>query len=683
MSFKRITSLLFVIFIFQLNYAQQVVQDTITRTALIKYDKNGNEIWFKAETPELNQIAGAPKAFYTYLWEFGDGDYSQQEQPKHTYKKGNYTARVEVTNNYDDGKPPKTRPDDLSFNGDSQPLNNENHNLFVAYGGARLLTNRDPIPSQKMDLIFSYGNDKDYVTNGKLYLFYNEKSFKNKNFVLKDTRTYFGETEVVNPTDFANNAVKDSQQIFIASSEKEAALIALDTTLKGGLLLSLEDAKSTYSDYKVWEFNNMRPGEERNIFNTFETTPEMIKDTSAIVTIRGIYVPDTNLEEHKIVAKEMEIVTSHDPNKMAVYNHRINYRLVRFQRMKYKIKFQNNGEGPARTIKLVTETPQMLDNSSLEVLDMYPKCPICPKQEVQYSCLDTIIKQDKLIFTFKNIYLPGTAQKNVHDKDSTKGFVKYNLKFAKDFHKVTQRSKTEIIFDKNPPIITNTATAKFKTGFSIGAKAGYNYYINNANEDFDLVDFGDFSLDKTAYFVAATISPYKAYKKYLQAEISIAMTKGTNSIEQELGFSDIQLENGSVVLDAYTYNRHQLDLSRININLVPISYRYNFNAIFGAGVGVQTTFSLTSTLTDISKVVYYENIVSGGISRQGAEITNLAVPTTAAENTYNKGFSLYNYGAFIDITAGASRIGPSGGIRYATNFKNIEQYLQFYGIWKF
>jgi hypothetical protein len=91
----------------------------------------------------------------------------------------------------------------------------------------------------------------------------------------------------------------------------------------------------------------------------------------------------------------------------------MNYRLVRFKTLKYKIKFQNNGEGPARTIRLETDIPEMLDKSTLKVVDMYPKCDICPKKEVLYSCLDTMFTDTQAIFTFKNIYLPGSEQKKL------------------------------------------------------------------------------------------------------------------------------------------------------------------------------------------------------------------------------------------------------------------------------
>ena len=109
----------------------------------------------------------------------------------------------------------------------------------------------------------------------------------------------------------------------------------------------------------------MKPNEERNLFYTLKTTPEMIKDTSAIVTIRGVYIPDDNYQNHKIKEMEMEIVTSHDPNKMSSNATFLNYRLVRYKTPKFKIKFQNNGEGPATTIKLETDIPEMLTNRLL------------------------------------------------------------------------------------------------------------------------------------------------------------------------------------------------------------------------------------------------------------------------------------------------------------------------------
>ncbi|WP_456424401.1 PKD domain-containing protein [Lutibacter sp.] len=656
---------IFIIGFSQLSVGQTIVNDTLTRSATITYSVNGNKVSFNPKTPQLNQIAGAPKAFYTYYWEFGDGNYSFKKQPIHTYKnKGKYKTTLSVTNNYDDGKPPATRPKEVVINSESFDISeNENHHLFTAHNGFRLQINRDPVPEEEIQLVLSYGNTKEYTTNGKVYLFYNEKKYKAKNFELVDVRLYHNEKEISNEV-IVTNSKKISKDEFLrttgVSSFIDEKLIVNDT-LKQNLPLTLEEAKAYYQDFKIYEIENIEKNEERNMFFSFKTTPEMLKDTSAVISIRSIYVPELGNDAHKVLTKEMEIVTSHDPNKMAVYDTRLNYRLVRFKRLKYKVRFQNNGEGPAKLIKLNVDIPEMLDKSTLKVLDMYPKCPICPDEEVSYSCLDTIISKDQISFQFKNIYLPGTAQKGVQEKDSTKGFVKYSLKFGKDFHKQKSKSTTEIIFDKNDPIVTNTSTSRFSPGISIGIKSGYNSFP---------------SLKKSkSYFVGATISPYKSYKKYLQAEFMIGTHEFADfkSISEPLG--PIDVIDGVTIDSAIRFDDVNSEFTKLNIDIVPISFRYNLNGIIGLGVGPQISIDLSSkvnTTVNSKYFTYYKDIV-------GEPIDVLSGTSTT---TKTSSFSDIKYGIFGDITIGASRIGPSLGFRYIYNFNEPNTQLHFYAIWK-
>jgi PKD repeat protein len=644
--------------------AQSIQNDTITRTASIVYTVNGNKVSFNPETPELNQIAGAPKAFYTYYWEFGDGNYSFETAPEHVYKDtGNYTAQLSVTNNYDDGKPPTTRPKEISVTTTNYNTSlNPKQQLLAKHNGFRLQTNREPMPEQEMQFIVSYGNNKEYATDGKLYLFFNETKYKDKNFELVDTRLYNNEQEISEEVIVDNNRYISKNELIQTtgiSTFLDEKLFVSDT-LKQNLPLTLEEAKIAYQDVKVFDFNDMQSNEERNMFFTFKTTPEMLKDTSAIISIRSIYVPERGNDAHKVLTKEMEIVTSHDPNKMAVSDTRLNYRLVRFKKLKYKVRFQNDGEGPARLIKLNVDVPEMLDKSTLEVLDMYPKCPICPEEEVRYSCLDTIISKDQISFQFKNIYLPGTAQKGVHDKDSTKGFVKYALKFGKNFHKVKSKSKTAIIFDKNEPIITNTSTSRFKPGISIGVKAGYN-------------SFPDLN-DSKSYFVGATVSPYKSYKKYLQAEFMMSTHEflDFNSISEPVGMLELP---GAIVDSAIKLEDKNFTTTKLNIDIVPISFRYNLNGVIGLGVGPQISLDVSNEVETTSSTDYYTyyNERIGKII-EGASSTTIT--------TESNPFSDIKYGIFGDITIGASRIGPSLGARYIYNFNEPNAQLHFYAIWK-
>lgn len=635
------------------SYAQKpVVNDTVTRVATIKNTTTGNEVIFTPETPTLNQIAGAPKAFYTYYWEFGDGHYSTDKNPKHIYKKeGDYDVKLWATNNYDTGKPPTTRPKKIAINSVSTPYN-ETASMDEDF---ILKRNREPVPNEEFVVILSYKNPKNYTTNGKLYLFYNEQKFKTNNFDLIDTRTYHNEkTNSVTDFVFTNNI--DDDGTYLATSNNafiNMRTVMQDSTEKTNLPLTIEQSKSLYKNWSLLEFDNMQPKEERNIFFSLKTTPEMVKDTSAIISIRGIYVPDSNYDNHKVKDMEMEIVTSHDPNKMSSNGTIMNYRLVRFKTLKYKIKFQNNGEGPAHTIQLKTDIPDMLDKSTLKVTDMYPRCDICPKHEASYSCLDTTFTDTQAIFTFKNIYLPGSEQKNVKDYDSTKGFVKYNIKFAKDFHKKKTKSKTAIIFDKNDPIITNYSTTRFLPGISIGAKVGYNSFSKLHNSE--------------SYFFGATLSPYKSYRWYWQVELmnNFHHYDAKTNIDETF----IQDAQGFRFLQRTTTNT-----SYKNIDWdVPVLVRYNVNNFIGLGTGLQNTISVSEKQNQRILIEQFEGDTTD------FPAFNTFEDTTSKTNS----FTNLRTALLFEATVGFARIGPSLGIRYVMNFKNNFNYWQFYAIWKF
>ncbi|PXY45154.1 DUF7849 domain-containing protein [Flavobacterium hydrophilum] len=633
--------------------AQTKVKDTITRRANISYIQKGNSVTFKPETPPLIPIAGAPKPSYSYLWEMGDGHYSKQAEPKHVYKnKGNYTARLAVTNNYDNGKPPATRPKKVAVN----EIENDPYQDIASIAdqnGFAIIKNCDPIPEQEMVVVVSYQNLENYVANGKLYLFYNEKQFKNNNFELVDFRTHAGEREVKENTVASVDDLDDTKS-YLASADNAVKFKKYkNTTTEEDLEASLKEANTLYHNVSILEFDDANPSETRNVFYTFKTTPEMIKDTSATVTMRGIFVPNRSFKNHKVKNLEMEIVTSHDPNKMGSNGSFMNYRLVRFKRVKFKTRFQNNGEGPARKIRLETDIPDMFDKKTFQIESMYPECPICPKdEEPTVSCLDTIITKKQIIFTFKNIYLPGTEQKNVKEKDSTKGFVRYSMKFGEDFHKVKTKSRTSIIFDKNEPIITNYVTTRFLPGISIGAKAGYNFYPG---------------LDKsTSYFVGATISPFKAYRFYWQAEWVNALNQYNSAVNIATAF-DTNANGTRQLIRTTTTTENK------NVNWeIPVLIRYNINNYIGVGAGIQANINVASEQNQDIKIETFEG-----------DKENILIDTKTTNNNVKNSFTDFKTGLLFDLTAGFARIGPSLGARYVINFEQDFNYFQLYGIWRF
>ena len=133
-------------------FAQQdTTIDTTRRVATIEYKTVGNQVQFSPNAPELNQIAGAPKAFYTNYWEFGDGTYSKENNPTKTYKKaGEYEVRLWATNNYDTGKPPTSRPKKIRVDDVDEDYQEE----ASMDNAIDIQRNREPIPEEKDGIIY-------------------------------------------------------------------------------------------------------------------------------------------------------------------------------------------------------------------------------------------------------------------------------------------------------------------------------------------------------------------------------------------------------------------------------------------------------------------------------------------------------------------------------------------------
>jgi len=635
--------------------------DTTSREAPIVINQNGNSIQLSADTPPLIQISGAPEAFYTYFWEFGDGHFSEEETPNHVYETpGTYEVRLQATNNYDNGKPPPSRPKTINVN--DTPTGQPSAAIGDDFGTFDILKNREPIPEEELVVVMRYANEFDYATNGKLYLYYNERKFKADNFQLLDVRTHYGEQQVEELllTGLFVHTHPAMQWASLMEGVTPLHFLKTDSSRREHLYITIDEAEQEFRDKLVVEFKDMAPGAKRNMFISIKTTPEMIQDTSAIIKMRGVFVPDGRSESHQVKDLEMEIVTSHDPNKMAVNDTRINYRLRKSKKLKYKIRFQNNGEGPATRIKLDVDVPPILDLSTLEVLDMHPKCAICPDQqpEVSYSCLDTVLNQGQVSFIFKNVYLPGSNQKGVNEYDSTKGFVKYSVKLHNKAEKINSKSRTAIIFDKNEPIITNYAKTYFKPGLSLGAKAGYR-------------SMGDLQ-DSRDYFFGITASPYMPYRGYLQAELMASF----GSYKETIQFEERSPFGNGIDLNEIQRTNEESEYEYVNITLVPISYRYNFNKIIGVGGGVQVSTKLYNTADKQIERQYFIEFLDG---------FEEPMPDRDESETLEvqEGISDFNPGAFVGLNVGMSRIGPSLGLRYVYQLNEPNTQLAFYLTWKF
>ena len=226
------------------------------------------------------------------------------------------------------------------------------------------------------------------------------------------------------------------------------------------------------------------------------------------------------------------------------------------------------------------------------------------------------------------------------------------MKFNKDFHKVKTKSRTAIIFDKNEPIITNYATTRFTPGISIGAKAGYNFYPYLENSK--------------SYFVGATVSPFKSYRFYWQAEF----VNSFNSYDNETTIEETLIQDANGIRQE---KRVTTETNNTSINWeIPILIRYNINNFVGIGAGIQANLDISSQQDQNQTIETFEG-----------NKDKYTLNTTYEKNSVSNSFSNVKTGLLFDVTAGFARIGPSLGARYVLNFEDDFNYFQLYAIWKF
>jgi PKD repeat protein len=651
--------LIFLLLAFTASNLKSQVLPNDTVAAIVHADVNKNTVRFNSTLRPLRQIAGAPAPFYTYFWEFGDGQFSFEKNPTHSYRDtGTYDVRVYATNNYDDGKPPPTKPKKLRVE-QTTPQQMANNSFFKSGGSIELKTNRMPKPAEELILIVGYRNKADWnipTLNGKLAILYNEKQFKQDNFVLNETRKYHGEQRSTLNTILAYTPLKKIEEDDWKQKGGPGKTSTFVPDESPGLI---KDKIDLFRNSEVLKFENLNSGDERFIFLSLRTTPEMIQDTNAVVTISALFIPDIPAAQHEVLDLQLQIVASHDPNKMMLKNRMMNYRFTGKNReLTYKVRFQNTGEGPAKKVAISVRKPPVLDLSTVKIKGMHPQCVPCDSAYANQSCLDTIVKKDSVEFVFRNIYLPGMKQKGVSDADSTMGHIEYTVRFKKKPKKLPFDSQAAIVFDRNKPIYTNRSVGRFTPGLSPAIIAVYGSPANTSQQ----VKIGNRN-----FALGLSIAPYAPHRKYLQWEVYASRFSDT---ETYLGR---QFDGDTTINDTkyFIYYRDRTRKSRVTlIDAVPLQLRYNINSFIGIGTGALVSVNLNTA----NSVVTTTNIVTP----QGQELI-----FTNTDKEASQRFDQWKTALFADIQLGRVRVGPALGLRYIHSLNIPLKRFSTYLTWKF
>jgi hypothetical protein len=634
-------------------------------TALVNVQLHNNQATFYALLRPLQKMAGAPPPFYSYFWEFGDGSFSFEENPNHLFKDtGMYYVRLYATNNYDDGKPPPTRPRPVLVTSKAAYAVSPLPSFFKKDGAIEMKVNRLPRPDEDMVMVMGYRNKNKYSSmNGSLVLFYNEKQFRRDNFLLEEERAYHGEKPSSLNSILAQVTGEDI--IPVTSLTKTIGINSPAAGDKGSyhyrnFFELIASKRKMFRKNNTWRFENLKPGEEKYFFLTLHTLPSMIKDTNAVVTLTGMFVPDNPGEEIEEYELELQVVTSHDPNRMMLKNRRLNYRFTGAKRkMEYKVRFQNTGKGPARQVSLHIGIPALLNPGSVQIVEVQPKCLLCDSLSAAgRSCLDTIIQKDSIHFVFKNIYLPGLRQQGFSDPDSTTGFVRYRIQFSKKPKKLPFQSNAGIVFDKNEPVYTNGAKGFFRPGKSPAVILGYSMPVGRQAGENRCEDF---------WMFGSSLSAYSPYKRYLQWELFVSRVNNAEQLINIIQGRDTLingqpyfLRTGSIYEKSRVYSLH----------LVPLQLRYNLMDFLGAGAGTMIT------LDAHTKFSYRQILQLYRIN----DTTLFTKQDDTGQKT--KWFNNWDIAAFADLQLLKVRVGPAVGVRFLHYFRVPVNHLMFYATWR-
>lgn len=630
-----------------------------TYDAKINYEIKEQSFHFTPDIRPLVPIPGGRQAFYTYLWDFGDGNFSTQKNPTHSYAQpGDYQVTLYAVNNYDNGPPPKRPKRKVSVStalAAGGQISRFQENFFASNGIFELYKSSDALPGTDLALVVGV---KPQTEKGKIIILSNEKAINPAGFAVLGQSQYFNES----PDSSLYLLKNDHKQMWAnISKATKTQSGSPDYGNKEELEFSAMEAVNyfselydSYTSVTAYDIQGQEASGQFSLIN-LDVTEDMLADTNAIVTITGIYLPENGLATiHQL---DVPVVTSHDPNKMSIKPARLSYRMqYKKKKLTYKVQFQNDGEGDAKNIRLKIKLPKEVDPSTFELLNLYPQCDSC-QSELSKGCYTYKVTGDNTLeFLFKDIALPGTAASDITDIDSTKGFIRFHVETYKKLQNRPLRASTEIFFDKNDPIKTNNATARFLPGLSPIVIAGLNSPFSSDYKPGIALSFG-----------LAPIAPYK--KPYWQVELS-ALTYGetTTSHQDQHGEVLITNQEGKEHYVGYT----SIDSTQETRNLrlaIPLQLRYNFNRWISAGAGA--VVGVDFNLSNKSKIIYHlrdNDVTPSGIHQEASSLDKSSI-------------SSLRYMPFIDINIGRTYLGPALGLRYLYD-KDIKHNGQLYLIWR-
>ena len=287
-------------------------------------------------------------------------------------------------------------------------------------------------------------------------------------FPITITQTYSDVDVVIIPTGVPRPGFTYTQKIVYRNSGVISTSGTVNYT-KGNSNIAITNNSitptTTTSNGFTLDYVDLAPGETRyiNLTMTVPSIPTVnLGDLATCSTSITSVENDINVANNTFVTAQV-VVASYDPNdKNEARGPAID--ISQFSQddyLFYTIRFQNTGTASAETVRIEDLLASEFDFASIRMISA----------SHHYS-MERI--NNKLVWTFNNINLPGAFQ----SEEFSQGYVTFKIKLNPGFAVGDVIENTaEIYFDTNPAIITNTFQSTFEENLGVKSFSSTNILL--------------------------------------------------------------------------------------------------------------------------------------------------------------------------------------------------------------
>lgn len=371
---------------------------------------------------------------YTFFWSFGDGQYSFKPSPSHVYSEDDVAdvveARMIATPIYSPVPPPPMFAEMINAIGSTTTPEYPDYMLSLV---------RDPVPQFSSLAIINYKNvTSETIDNAKLRLYFHDDYFAHLESLTFNNEVEAG-IEEDNSSPAKYNAYLELEVGTLLSAEQHTVFVDLEATAA-----VIGDVGSDFPTLFL----------RAELFYERVNSIIIVQSDDLLTKGGGSWDPNSKFTKTKLLFQDEAQV-----NPAAI---------------RYKINFQNIGIAPVNDVTIEDELPVGLNPATLHIEDYYH-----PSIDVYDNfTFDVDVASGLFQCTFHNINLDGLNQPGGVDPSQTKGSLTFSISADLNLVPTTLNpspgpflasidtclpydslvNTARIIFDGNPPILTNPSS---------------------------------------------------------------------------------------------------------------------------------------------------------------------------------------------------------------------------------